>query len=298
MKTIALDIGGTSIKAGIIENGILCSQQELATDALLGGEAVIKKVENIISGFDGFDCIGVSTAGQVDSLNGSIRFANENIPHYTGMQIKSRLQKAFNVPVAVENDVNSAAVGEAHFGAGRGISDFLCITYGTGVGGAIVLNGNIYSGSSFSAAEFGHLITHAGGEACNCGQRGCYERYASAGALVRKAKQLSPALTSGREIFAHFNEPAVKELVDEWITEILYGLTSLVHIFNPSLLVLGGGIMNEPYIIDELRKKLPACTMPSYHNVSIKNAELKNNAGLWGAAYLAEKLFYKTVPVL
>ena len=287
MKIIALDIGGTTIKVGEINDGKLVSHGEFATDAKLGGEAVMRKAEEIIAGYSGFECIGISTAGQVDIKTGSIRFANENIPNYTGMQVKTRLEARFKVPVAVENDVNAAALGEAHFGAGRGANNFICITYGTGVGGAIVMNQEIYGGSSCSAGEFGHIITHAGGELCNCGQHGCYERYASAGALVRRALAIDETLTSGREIFARFDEPQVKALVDEWIYEVMQGLTTLVHIFNPSLLVLGGGIMNEKYIADAISELLPKYTMQSYHGIAIKQAELRNNAGLLGAAYLA-----------
>lgn len=289
-RIAALDIGGTSIKYGIVERGKLLSTGEVDTNAKNGGESVIKKAEEILGGFRDIQCIGISTAGQVDPKAGTIVFANENIPRYTGMKIKERLEARFSVPVAVENDVNAAAVGEAQYGAGS--DDFLMLTYGTGVGGAIVVNGKIYTGDSFSAGEFGHIVTHAGAGAlsCNCGLHGCYERYASVSALVKKALKIDESLVNGKVIFERMREAAVKELVDDWLEEIVYGLASLVHIFNPALIVLGGGIMKEKYAIERLRERLIQSIMPSYAGVKLHQAELGNNAGLLGAAFLASQL--------
>jgi predicted NBD/HSP70 family sugar kinase len=289
MKIVALDIGGTSIKAGEVTDGVLNSFTEYDTNAKNGGEYVIKRVIDIISEYRGFNAIGISTAGQVDSLQGIIRFANENIPEYTGMKVKELLQERFHVPVAVENDVNSAAIGEAQFGAGMEWKDFICLTYGTGIGGAIIIDKKIYSGSTFSAAEFGHIVTHAGGRACNCGLVGCYEQYASTGALVRAAEELDSELSDGRKIFERINEPETRIVVDEWINEILFGLASIIHIFNPANIVLGGGIMNESYIIERIKYSLNNYIMPSYTNVKISQALLGNRAGLLGAAYLAQR---------
>lgn len=290
MKIAALDIGGTSMKAGLVEDGRLSDFREVDTCASRGGEMVMRTAEEIISSFSSFDRIGISTAGQVDSREGVIRFANENIPRYTGMAVRARMENKFRVPVAVENDVNAAAVGEARFGAGRGYPDFLCLTYGTGIGGAIVLDQRIYAGHAYSAGEFGHIVTHAEGRPCNCGLRGCYERYASVTALVNAAKELDPSLNSGRAVFRRMDDPAVKKVVDGWIGEILIGLATLIHIFNPACIVLGGGIMNEEYITGELSRRLPGHIMPSYADVALRHAELRNEAGLLGAASLAAEL--------
>ncbi|MEG0368928.1 MAG: ROK family protein [Hungatella sp.] len=289
MKIAALDIGGTSIKSGICTGGATEEVKEWDTDAAAGGAAVIDRAKEILHGYEGFEAIGISTAGQVNSEEGSIRYANENIPGYTGMKIKAILEAEFAVPVAVENDVNAAAIGEGHFGAGKAYDDFLCITYGTGVGGAIVIHKKVYTGTAFSAGEFGGILIHP--EALIAGDpfSGCYEKYASATALVARAKKLDSGLTSGRKIFERLEEDAVKRVVDQWIDEIVYGLISIIHIFNPACVVLGGGVMAQPYIIEEVRKKTAVRVMSSFRDVVLKPAALGNQAGLLGAAYLAKK---------
>lgn len=289
-KIVALDIGGTSIKSGLWDGTELADVRESDTNAKNGGAYVMERAKDILRSYRGFDAIGISTAGQVDSRQGCIRYANENIPGYTGMQVRDILQAEFGIPVAVENDVNAAAAGEAQFGAGKAYDDFLCITYGTGVGGAIVINKQVYSGSMFSAGEFGGILVHP--EARVEGQpfSGCYEKYASTTALVRMAQDYSGGLDSGRKIFARLDEPGIRVIVDSWIDEIVYGLISVIHIFNPACIVMGGGVMAQPYIIEQVRKKTGQEIMDSFRNVELKAAELGNRAGLLGAVHLAGKL--------
>ena len=163
MKILAFDIGGTAIKYSICEDDKLLNVNEIPTNAMMGARHVmdtLKGLTNTLSKDTSFDAIGISTAGQVNAETGSIIYANTNLPGYTGTQIRTELEELFHVPVAVENDVNAAALGEAIYGAGQGHSDFLCLTYGTGVGGAIIRDREIYHGSSFSAGEFGAMVTH------------------------------------------------------------------------------------------------------------------------------------------
>lgn len=289
-KIAALDIGGTSIKSGVWVNKSIQEIRERDTNAKNGGGYVMERAKEILHSYSGFDAIGISTAGQVDSIKGRIRYANENIPGYTGMQVKEILEKEFSVPVAVENDVNAAAIGEAKFGAGKDQKDFLCITYGTGVGGAIVMDGRVYTGSAFSAGEFGGIIVHP--EARKPGEpfSGCYEKYASTTALVRMAQEYDKTLDSGRKIFSRIDEPEIQALVSRWIDEIVYGLVSVIHIFNPSCIVMGGGVMAQPYIIRQVKEKTQAQIMDSFRNVKLRQAELGNQAGLLGAAFLASEL--------
>ena len=160
MRIAALDIGGTSIKSGIWDGQKLLETREWDTNAKQGGVYVVDRAVEILRTYEPFDAVGISTAGQVDAKEGAIRYANDNIPGYTGMRIRDRMESEFHVPAAVENDVNAAALGEARFGAGKGYEDFLCITYGTGVGGAIVIGQKIYTGSMWSAGEFGGILVH------------------------------------------------------------------------------------------------------------------------------------------
>ncbi|MGN0572987.1 MAG: ROK family protein [Acutalibacteraceae bacterium] len=291
MKILAFDIGGTEIKYALCDESFNLSEQKaVPTNAEEGGKAIISRVVEIIKSYNGIDRVGISTAGQVNSAKGEIIFASDNIPNYTGTKIKETVEAETGIPTAVENDVNCAALGEALFGAAKGYPDFICLTYGTGIGGGIFINGELYRGTAFAAGEVGHIITHAGGRKCTCGGEGCYEAYASAKALVNSAEKLLSRPVNGKEVFECFNNPEVRKLIDGWIDEIVIGLKSLIYIFNPSLIVLGGGIMNETYIIDEINKRLQSSLMLSFKNVRAVKAAAGNDAGKLGAAYLASKL--------
>ncbi len=290
MAAIVLDIGGTAIKSGLYENETLSEIREAATEAAAGGAHVVNRAKDIIASYRGicaFDRIGISTAGQVNPAEGTIIYANENIPGYTGTRLKDILEQEFQVPVDVENDVNAAAIGEASFGAGKNRSDFVCLTYGTGIGGALFANGKLYSGSSYSAGEFGAIIVHPEDrDASRDIFSGCYERYASTTALAASARKLDPAFSNGRIIFEHLAEPEVQKVIDAWIMEIVYGLITIIHIANPSCAILGGGVMEQPYVLQQVKEKLFQNIMPSFGHVEIKKAELGNRAGMLGAAVL------------
>lgn len=290
MKVLVFDIGGTAIKYGLCDNGVMINNDKTPTEASKGGEHIVELLLEIAGRYNGFDAIGISTAGQVDAGSGSIKYANSNIPRYTGTKLREILEDRFGVPVYVENDVNSAAMGEAIFGAGRGHKSFLCLTYGTGIGGAIIEDKKIYHGSSYSAAEFGAIVTHADAKLSGDDYfDGCYERYGSTTALVASATAKDPSLTNGYLIFNRSDEPMVNEIIDNWIDEILLGLSSLIHIFNPSCVILGGGVMEQPLIMSKIKERIDKFVMPSFLNLEIVQAELGNSAGMLGAYYLAEK---------
>ncbi len=280
MKILAIDIGGTSIKACISDiDGNIENYREFDSESQKGGKFLVDKVINIIGGYDGFECIGISTAGQVHSEEGYIIYANENIPNYTGMRIKDILEDKFKVSVKVENDVNAAALGERCFGAGKEISDFLCLTYGTGIGGAIVIDSSIYKGHNGVAAEFGHMMTH---------RDGFYESYASTTALVKKAREISEDYRDGRTIFERLDQGdiRIKALLEDWTFEVALGLISLIHIFNPSTIILGGGIMEQDIVIEMVDRKIREMIVESFLDVRILKAKLGNKAGLLGAVSL------------
>lgn len=288
MKVAVVDIGGTNIKAGIWEDDAITGIREVATQAEFGGGHVIGRVKELLRDFAPVDAIGISTAGQVDTKRGRILYANENIPGYTGTPVKEILEAEFAVPAAVLNDVNAAALGEAYYGAGADSRDFLCLTYGTGVGGAIVMDGKIYTGASFSAGEFGAIVVHPEERDVKRDVfSGCYERYASVTALVQGVREAFPKLTDGRRIFEQMEQPNVRQLIDAWIDEVVYGLVSLTHIFNPSLIVLGGGVMEQPYVIGQVQERLKSQVMESFSQAAVVQAKLGNRAGMFGASQAA-----------
>lgn len=293
MRILCFDIGGTFIKYGLCdENFNLLEKDKIPTLAENGGQSIIERVIEIIEQYDSIDRVAVSTAGQVDSENGIVVYSTDNIPYYTGMRVKSLIENKTGIPTFVENDVNSAALGEAHFGAAKGVSDFICLTLGTGIGGAIFLNNKLYKGSVSSAGELGHMIIHSGGKQCTCGGEGCYECYASASALIKAVNKVSPVELNAFQIFEKENieKPEIRSEIDKWIDEIIVGLVNIIYIFNPSMIVLGGGIMNEDYIIELIDRKIYTRLMDNFKNVKIVRPKLGNDAGMIGAAYEASKL--------
>lgn len=289
MRILALDIGGTSIKAAAWEEGMLSEIREYDTLAGEGGASVLSRAGDILERMGPCDAIGISTAGQIDSARGLVLYANENIPGYTGIEIGPVLQKRFLVPVVVENDVNAAAIGEGVCGAARRYDSYLCLTYGTGVGGAIVINGELYTGFCGAAGEVGSMMIHGTESPLMDERKGYYEEYASTKALVASVKRIDPAIQNGREVFAAMERPEIGKIIEEWIWEISHGLVTLIHIFNPQCVVLGGGVMNQDYVIERVEKVTKSRVMPLFRNVSFCRAHLGNAAGIWGIIHLTLK---------
>lgn len=293
MRILTFDIGGTNIKYALSnEKFILTDKHTVPTEAQKGGQELVLKIISIIEQYDNIDRIGISTAGQVDSENGIVVYSTDNIPYYTGMMVKKIIENKTGIPTFVENDVNAFAMGEAKFGAGKGKSDFLCLTYGTGIGGALYLDNKLYKGMGCSAGEFGHMITHAGGKQCTCGGEGCYECYASTKALLDSVNKRNSTQLNSFEIFEkkNFSKPEIRSVIDQWIDEMIIGLINIIYIFNPPLIVLGGGIMNEDYVIDLIDRKIYNLLMENFRDVNIVRSKLGSDAALLGVAAEAANL--------
>ncbi len=293
MRILTFDIGGTNIKYALCnEKFVLSDKHTIPTEAQKGGQELVLKIISIIEQYDNIDRIGISTAGQVDSENGIVVYSTDNIPYYTGMMVKKIIENKTGIPTFVENDVNAFAMGEAKFGAAKGKSDFMALTYGTGIGGALFLDNKLYKGMGSSAGEFGHMITHAGGKQCTCGGEGCYECYASTRALLESVNKRNSTNLNAFEIFEkeNFTKPEIRSVIDQWIDEMIIGLINIIYIFNPPLIVLGGGIMNEDYVIDLIDRKIYNLLMENFRDVNIVRSKLGSDAALLGVASEASKL--------
>ena len=232
----------------------------------------------------------MSATGQIDSRKGIVAGTCGNFPNYIGSPIKAALEQDFGLPVTVANDANCMTLGEVWVGGAQGYTDVIGVTLGTGVGGGILTGGRLLEGARGLGGELGHYRTHAlDGVPCTCGATGCWERYAATTALVRAAKEKNPAWTDGRAIFAaaEAGNPEVLALLDAWTDEIAQGLAGMVHIFNPQLILIGGGVSaQQKLLIAPIAAKVKASVMPAFaEGLEVRAAQLHNDAGMVGAVY-------------
>lgn len=300
MKTyFAIDIGGTAVKLGLVdETGAVLARAEESVnfdgwktpilDTVLAASERFLQAQNIAPAQ--LEGIGVSATGQIDSRKGTVVGTCGNLPHYIGSPIQEKLEEKFHLPVTVANDANCMCLGEVWVGGAKGYTDVIGVTLGTGVGGGILTGGRLLEGARGLGGELGHYRSHAlDGVLCTCGATGCWERYAATTALVREAQKKDPKLTDGRAIFeaAHAGDPVVLGLLDRWIDEIAQGLAGMVHIFNPQLILIGGGVSaQQELLIEPLAKKVKASVMPAFaEGLEVRAAQLHNDAGMVGAVY-------------
>lgn len=292
---LSIDIGGTAVKLGLVDRqGAIHARHEasvcfdgyatpILTTVIREAQAFLAREQAQIEG------VGVSATGQVDDRQGVVIGTNGKIPHYEGAQLKRDLEAALGVPVYALNDANAAALGECFTGRARGMDNVLMITLGTGVGGGIVLGGRIFGGTRGIAGELGHFTLYQDGIPCPCGKRGCFESYAATTALVRRAQEAtSETALDGRAIFARTaaGDPVIRAALNGWIDDIAAGISGLVHIFNPQMVLIGGGVSaQEELLIAPLRQRVLSLVMPRFtEGLRIEAATLSNDAGLIGAA--------------
>ncbi|MED2982866.1 ROK family protein [Bacillus thuringiensis] len=281
---IAFDIGGTQIKYGIVsEIGRVLKRKTVATEIHLGGEQIIQKLiyvskkimnEHTIAG------IGISTTGIVDINKGIVTGGADHIPGYSTIPIIDRLPEILKVPVSIDNDVNCAAFGEKWNGSGREKENFIMLTLGTGIGGAIFIDGELYRGHSFSAGEWGNMLIEGK----------TFEEVASISGLIRLVRKYKgKGEWNGKRIFELYDkgDREVAQAVGIFFKHLAIGISNLAYIFNPETIIIGGGITDRgneflKEVKEEVSKYL---NQEIYNNCEIELAQNGNCAGMIGAIY-------------
>lgn len=285
-KYICIDIGGTAIKHSVTrEDGQIITMSQIDTEASKGGLAILEKAKEIIRNYiieHKVEGICVSTAGMVDPKEGKIVYASSLIPNYIGVEIKKELEKEFKIKCEVENDVNCAGLGEYWLGAAKNSHSCVCLTIGTGIGGCVIIDGKVLPGFSNSAGEVGYMKIN--GEAL--------QDVAATSKLVEKVavrKNINKSDINGKIIFelAKNGDSDCIEEIDKLVDNLTLGISYIVYVINPEVVVLGGGIMaQKEYLEEKIKISLKEKLIESvYNNVRIEFAENQNNAGMLGALY-------------
>lgn len=303
---IGIDLGGTNIAAGIVgADGSIAYKESAPTYASRAAEEIVNDIislcKSVMSRYGGdIEGIGIGCPGTIDSKSGVVVYCN-NLP-LSGINLKKKLQSAFGKPVNVENDANAAALGEYTVN-GNNADSFVFVTLGTGVGGGVIIDGKLFRGFNCAGGELGHIIVEQNdGILCSCGNRGCWESYASVTALIRQTEEKlrenpdsamgewvrKNGRVSGRTAFecARLGDEAASEVVDAYVKYVGAGLISILNIFQPEKILIGGGISREgEYLLKPLREYVYAGDYNKYMpKTTISAASLFNDAGIIGAA--------------
>lgn len=316
MYRIGIDLGGTNIVAGIIdENNKIVAKASRKTNVPRAAElifddmaaAVKDAMSQIHITNDDLISVGVGTPGSVNKAEGLIEFANnlgfDNLPAYKLLKDRLGFDKVY-----FDNDANCAALGEAVAGCGKGVKDFIMITLGTGVGSGIIVNGKLVTGVNYAAGEMGHSVLVYNGLQCNCGRKGCWEKYSSATALISQTKDAMKNNYSslmwdlvgndmnkvnGRTAFDAMRkgDATAQSVVNNYVSLLACGIGNIINIFQPDMVCVGGGVGNERENLLGPVRKLLSSEIYSIHakkQTKLVAAELGNDAGIIGAALLDE----------
>lgn len=318
--SVGIDLGGTDIKAGLLsESGEIACHLVMPTHADTGPKAVASRIDEAVqqviekaqsAGIDPGDIvgIGIGSPGLIIAETGVVHFS----PNFSDWRdvpladyVKAKLT-TLDLPIFIDNDVNAMTLGELHHGAGVGLQNIVCLTLGTGVGGGVVIDGEVYHGSSNTAGELGHIVIMPDGRFCGCGNQGCLEAYAGARHIVERTVQRIDAGGKSSLTQTKLSELTPKQISeaagagDELAVEILaetgryigIALTSIAHILNPQMAVIGGGIAEagEKLLFEPIRAEVKkrAMDIPA-QAMQIVKAKLGNEAGVVGSAILAFK---------
>lgn len=312
MYYLGIDLGGTGIKAGIVNEsyeiigwGTKPTRVDLTTDDIMDDIAETCRMAAEDAGITLADIekAGIGTPGTVNAADGILEFAgNLNIHNYP---MRAALRERLGFDVYMGNDADAAALGELIAGAAKGAKDAVCITLGTGVGSGIILGGKIFNGTNFAGAEIGHTVICVDGEPCTCGRKGCWEAYASATALINQTRyammnnpdsamwSIAGDLDSvnGRTAFdaKRAGDAAGTAVVDKYIEYVACGVTNVINVFQPDIVCIGGGICKEgENLLAPMREYIVRERFSRYSKkqAEIVTAKLGNDAGIIGAAFL------------
>ena len=313
MYYLGLDVGGTKIEAGIVDRlgNVMCRERVL-THAADGSHAVLNRIHNLLDGVLAdlgpdraqVGGLGVGVPGAVDEATGIIHTL-VNLTGWSGMPLRDILHSRYRLPTFITNDANAAALGEYMFGNGAGFRHMLYITASTGIGGGIIIDGNIVSGANGAAGEVGHMVLEPHGEQCGCGNRGCWETISSGTAIAKTARQRImsgekslmtkladiEAITAEHVFLAHDQGDALAaQVVDRALYFLGLGIANLVNILNPEGIVLGGGVTGAGQIVfSVVESVVQQLAYGPAKTVRIRPARLGAQAGVVGAAALAMK---------
>ena len=309
--TIGVDVGGTKVLGGVVDEFGAVLQTARRDTPREGGPALTQAIADVakeLMAEFSVDSVGVSAAGFVSSDRKTM-LATPNIAGWNGVDLDYELTSLIGLPVVIENDANAAAWGEARFGAGRGKRHMLMLTVGTGIGGGIVVNGDLYRGAFGIAAEIGHIRVVPEGHLCGCGARGCFEQYGSGNALMRHAREAIAASPDIARNLLSRGDGTVEGLTGKAITDAARdgdavalaafnttaqwlgaGIASLSVILDPECVVIGGGVIDAGEILlkptrEALERSMPFAGKHPYPEIIA--AQLGNEAGLVGVADLA-----------
>lgn len=304
---IGIDLGGTSVKYALIDNeGVFHFQGKLPSKADISAEAVIGQLvtackETMASAQQlgvTIEGIGIGTPGIVDETNRIVLGGAENIKGWENLNLADRIEAETHLPVQMGNDANLMGLGETMYGAGQGARNVVFLTVGTGIGGAVVIDGKLFNGFANRGTELGHVPLIANGEPCACGSIGCLEHYASTSALVRRFNKRAAEAGrsfSGEEINGEFivrlykeGDKLATECLDEHCDFLGHGIAGFINIFSPQRIVIGGGLSEAgDFYIQKVSERAHRYVMADCAvNTRIMAASLGNKAGSIGAASL------------
>ena len=304
---IGIDIGGTAVKAAIAAtDGSIQLPLDVPTLAADGRDSIARALQTALehsltsardAGIE-LSAVGVASAGAIDAKNGTVFAATDNLPGWTGFDIRQHLHAYTHLPVFVENDAQAAAFAEMRFGAARGLSSFIAITIGTGIGGGVVIDGRLLRGQYGFAGTVGHQTIRFDGRECNCGRRGCLEAYVSTAALIHEYLQLKPAsdvdrpaALLAREIatLSSAGDPFARKAYSQLALYLAEGLANVFNLFDPETIVLSGGLIaDQPVFITEVQEHVQSLLhFGSKRPPRLLRAEAGRYAGVQGAAAIA-----------